>query len=169
MRILYPALAVVGALLVAGVFWHHVSPANRAKGCHTRPAAPAGGPTPQPAKPPVTPGSGAAPTKTSLPAPVQASPAAPGVPAGWRGKIIRHRVRHFPDKLLALTFDDGPSPEITPLVLKALTRSTRPCPFVMPYGGRKSWGRTPVASAIRSAVRATSVPASAGEVREGWR
>jgi peptidoglycan/xylan/chitin deacetylase (PgdA/CDA1 family) len=42
------------------------------------------------------------------------------VPRQFHGQILRKRVRHFPRKLLALTFDDGPNPQITPLVLKAL-------------------------------------------------
>lgn len=63
--------------------------------------------------------------------------AAPGVPAAtaparparavtnslpqrYRGQIIRKRVRFFPRKLLALTFDDGPDPAITPQVLATL-------------------------------------------------
>lgn len=44
------------------------------------------------------------------------------VPARYQGHIIRGRVRHFPDKLLALTFDDGPDPTVTPRVLAALTQ-----------------------------------------------
>lgn len=42
------------------------------------------------------------------------------VPKQFHGKILHQRVRHFPRKLLALTFDDGPNPQITPLVLKTL-------------------------------------------------
>lgn len=42
------------------------------------------------------------------------------VPERYRGQILRKRVRYFPHKLLALTFDDGPDPQITPQVLKAL-------------------------------------------------
>mgnify|MGYP001302369871 CR=1 FL=1 len=44
------------------------------------------------------------------------------VPARYQGHIIRGRVRHFPDKLLALTFDDGPHPEMTPFILDLLDR-----------------------------------------------
>jgi len=33
---------------------------------------------------------------------------------------VAHRLRYFPVKLLALTFDDGPDPRITPTILKAL-------------------------------------------------
>ncbi len=42
------------------------------------------------------------------------------LPDRYRGRLITARVRHFPRKLLALTFDDGPDPTVTPLVLKAL-------------------------------------------------
>jgi peptidoglycan/xylan/chitin deacetylase (PgdA/CDA1 family) len=47
-------------------------------------------------------------------------PQAAGIPRQYHGKLIRQRVRHFPNKLLALTFDDGPNPIITPMVLKTL-------------------------------------------------
>jgi len=50
----------------------------------------------------------------------QSALAAP--PARYAGKIISRRVRHFPPKVVALTFDDGPSSEITPQVLDALAR-----------------------------------------------
>lgn len=42
------------------------------------------------------------------------------IPASYRGKIVHRRVRYFPEKLLALTFDDGPDTEITPKILKTL-------------------------------------------------
>ncbi len=42
------------------------------------------------------------------------------MPKRYAGQVVNHRVRYFPHKLLALTFDDGPDPAITPLVLKAL-------------------------------------------------
>lgn len=44
------------------------------------------------------------------------------IPAQFRGKVIRSRVRYFPYKLLALTFDDGPDPRNTPIVLNALKK-----------------------------------------------
>jgi chitin deacetylase len=44
------------------------------------------------------------------------------VPARYRGKIVRQRVRHFPNRIVALTFDDGPDPVITPQVLATLKR-----------------------------------------------
>lgn len=37
-------------------------------------------------------------------------------------RIIRQRVRFFPTKLVALTFDDGPDPVNTPRILKALAQ-----------------------------------------------
>src|ERR1044071_1555862 len=40
--------------------------------------------------------------------------------SGYRGKVISQRPRGFPEKLLALTIDDGPSPNITPRILDAL-------------------------------------------------
>lgn len=42
------------------------------------------------------------------------------LPDRYRGRLITARVRHFPRKLLALTFDDGPDPRVTPQVLAAL-------------------------------------------------
>jgi chitin deacetylase len=42
------------------------------------------------------------------------------VPKRYAGKVVAHRVRYFPQRLLALSFDDGPDPTITPRVLKAL-------------------------------------------------
>ncbi|MCC6446184.1 MAG: polysaccharide deacetylase family protein [Armatimonadetes bacterium] len=42
------------------------------------------------------------------------------IPRDYQGKIIRRRLRRFPDRLLALTFDDGPDPKTTPRILKAL-------------------------------------------------
>lgn len=42
------------------------------------------------------------------------------VPLRYRGVLIRRRLRHFPHKLLALTFDDGPDPKVTPRILDVL-------------------------------------------------
>ncbi len=42
------------------------------------------------------------------------------VPASYAGRIVDARVRFFPKKLLALTFDDGPDPNVTPLILDTL-------------------------------------------------
>lgn len=61
----------------------------------------------------------AAPTATAGKAATRGSES---VPARYRGKIIRKRVRYFPKRLLALTFDDGPSTNITPQVLQVLEK-----------------------------------------------
>lgn len=42
------------------------------------------------------------------------------LPAFCQGKIVREHPPHFDQKLIALTFDDGPDPRVTPKVLKAL-------------------------------------------------
>jgi peptidoglycan/xylan/chitin deacetylase (PgdA/CDA1 family) len=36
------------------------------------------------------------------------------------GRVVNHRIRFFPQRLLALTFDDGPSADVTPRILKTL-------------------------------------------------
>ena len=41
-------------------------------------------------------------------------------PLRYQGKLVRNRIRHFPDKVIALTFDDGPDKVVTPRVLKTL-------------------------------------------------
>jgi chitin deacetylase len=45
------------------------------------------------------------------------------VPKDFQGTLVRNRIRHFPKKLLAITFDDGPDPKNTPLVLAALAKA----------------------------------------------
>jgi peptidoglycan/xylan/chitin deacetylase (PgdA/CDA1 family) len=42
------------------------------------------------------------------------------IPERYRGEVVRNRVRYFPHKLLALTFDDGPDERITSQILDAL-------------------------------------------------
>ena len=42
------------------------------------------------------------------------------VPTNYRSAIIRKRVRYFKPKLIALTFDDGPSMNNTPRILQTL-------------------------------------------------
>lgn len=89
----------------------------------------AGSGTPLTAEPPQTapPEEAAAPeqAQNALPA-LSASERQTGTSADWtiprryQGKRISTRVRYFPHKLLALTFDDGPNPELTPTVLKTL-------------------------------------------------
>lgn len=61
------------------------------------------------------------------------------VPAQWRGKIIRTRVRHSPYKLLALTFDDGPNPELTPQVLRLLAQYKAHATFFVVGGTAKQY------------------------------
>jgi len=57
--------------------------------------------------------------ETALPAP-EAGDLDWSIPAHYRGEVVRNRVRYFPHKLLALTFDDGPDAHITPQILDAL-------------------------------------------------
>lgn len=67
----------------------------------------------------------AGPSSPTLAAP-PASPSAPPtlddwtIPDRYRGQLITKRVRYFPRKLLALTFDDGPDSKLTPQVLNIL-------------------------------------------------
>jgi len=110
MRRLVPAVALIVALAAAAGAWQLLS-ARPHHADRTVPVA-----TPQPTAPPARP---APPAATS---PAAESKPVPYVPRAWRGQILRKRVRHFPEKLLALTFDDGPDPKITPLVLKALAQ-----------------------------------------------
>jgi chitin deacetylase len=48
---------------------------------------------------------------------------------------VTHRVRYFPQKLLALTFDDGPNPTVTPQVLRTLAAYGAHATFFV-IGGR---------------------------------
>ena len=61
------------------------------------------------------------------------------VPAQFRGKILARRVRKFPKKLLALTFDDGPNPQITPQVLKTLRQYHAHATFFVLGGNAKAY------------------------------
>lgn len=61
------------------------------------------------------------------------------VPAQFRGKILTRRVRSFPKKLLALTFDDGPNPQITPQVLKTLKQYHAHATFFVLGGNAKAY------------------------------
>jgi len=59
----------------------------------------------------------------SPPAVLPASPPAfLELPPRFRGKLVATRVRGFPTRLLALTFDDGPSRNITPRILATLKK-----------------------------------------------
>ena len=54
------------------------------------------------------------------------------IPASFRGRIIRRRLVRLPEKIIALTFDDGPDPYITPQILRILARyKARATFFVM--------------------------------------
>jgi len=44
------------------------------------------------------------------------------VPVSYRGVVIKNRIKGFPHKVIALTFDDGPSARITPRVLQTLDK-----------------------------------------------
>ncbi len=52
--------------------------------------------------------------------PVAVAPVDWAVPRGYRGELVRRRVHDFPEKLVALTFDDGPDGKVTPRILEAL-------------------------------------------------
>jgi peptidoglycan/xylan/chitin deacetylase (PgdA/CDA1 family) len=44
------------------------------------------------------------------------------VPACYRGRIVHGRVAPLHEKVIALTFDDGPNPALTPMILKTLAQ-----------------------------------------------
>ena len=44
------------------------------------------------------------------------------IPERYSGQVIRRRLRTFEPKLLALTFDDGPDPKVTPKILESLRK-----------------------------------------------
>lgn len=44
------------------------------------------------------------------------------IPARYSGKLVVRRAPGFTEKLIALTFDDGPDPTVTPIVLEALAK-----------------------------------------------
>ena len=60
------------------------------------------------------------------------------VPDRYRGKLVTARVRYFPRKLLALTFDDGPDPTLTPQVLKTLATYRAHATFFVLGGNAQS-------------------------------
>ncbi len=70
---------------------------------------------------------------------VLAPPAAPAaradadwsIPARFRAKTVVGRVKGFPEKIVALTFDDGPDRRNTPMVLDALKRSGQKATFFL--------------------------------------
>jgi len=59
------------------------------------------------------------------------------IPKRFRGKLISKRVRYFPTKLIALTFDDGPSSGVTPRVLDALAAHNARATFFVVGGFAK--------------------------------
>lgn len=61
------------------------------------------------------------------------------IPDIFRGQILRRRVRYFPQKLLMLTFDDGPSPQITPQILHALSQYNAKATFFVLGSNAKKW------------------------------
>jgi peptidoglycan-N-acetylglucosamine deacetylase len=89
-----------------------------AAGCH-RGEAPA---TSSAALPAVSPASPPAAAPVAPNPPATAAPIFLDVPTRFRGKLVATRVRGFPTKLLALTFDDGPSRNITPRILATLKK-----------------------------------------------
>ncbi|MDO8588108.1 MAG: polysaccharide deacetylase family protein [Armatimonadota bacterium] len=62
------------------------------------------------------------PMAAKRPAAKPARSAAEYRPRRYHGKVVRNRVRRFPDKVLALTFDDGPDRVVTPKVLRTLAK-----------------------------------------------
>jgi peptidoglycan/xylan/chitin deacetylase (PgdA/CDA1 family) len=44
------------------------------------------------------------------------------LPKRYRGCVVTRRAARLPEKVIALTFDDGPNADLTPLVLKALAQ-----------------------------------------------
>jgi peptidoglycan/xylan/chitin deacetylase (PgdA/CDA1 family) len=137
MKALYPAIALLVAVAAGALAWHHVSPANRAAGCHTAMQGPmGGGPEPVAGGPSARPA--VAPQDDNLASRSDAGTRVT-IPAKYRGQIIRQRVRHFPRQLLALTFDDGPSPTITPRVLKTLREHQAHATFFVLGRSVKKW------------------------------
>lgn len=56
---------------------------------------------------------------------VSAKPPAPdgwSIPERYRAKVMPLQPGHFPPKLIALTFDDGPDPRVTPQILAELRK-----------------------------------------------
>ncbi len=83
------------------------------------PAAPPPEALAVPSAPPVAvtaPDTGGAPATPPAPA----APLFLPIPARYAAQVVSSRVKGFPDKLLALTFDDGPSTTVTPRILATL-------------------------------------------------
>jgi peptidoglycan/xylan/chitin deacetylase (PgdA/CDA1 family) len=128
MRRLYPAIALLIALAAAAGAWQALHGRSRPdKAAVSPPAAKASAHRADIAE-----------AATNAPIEKRLAPV-PAVPAAYRGKILRQRVRHFPDKLLALTFDDGPSPTVTPRVLKTLREHHAHATFFVLGNCAKRW------------------------------
>jgi len=76
---------------------------------------------------------GAAPLQASMVKPVSiaatAPPPPPGVPERFRGRIFTGAALPDDQKVVALTFDDGPMPGATPQILEILRREQVPATF----------------------------------------
>lgn len=65
-------------------------------------------------------------------------PPAPDIPASDRGTLIVDRLGAFDGKLIALTFDDGPDPVVTPSVLRILKQFGAKATFFVMGGAVKA-------------------------------
>ena len=138
MRKVYPALVLLVAVAALAGVWQVLGaraqphslvsprPAVQAEGPQDRTGGPSAAAPPQDGKP-------------AAAAPLVADKPDFTVPTQYRGQVIRKRVRHFPRKLLALTFDDGPSPSITPKVLKTLREHHAHATFFVLGRSVKRW------------------------------
>lgn len=61
------------------------------------------------------------------------------IPAAYRGRVVLRRVTNLPAKVIALTFDDGPNPDVTPLVLKTLRENHVKATFFMIGEWAQEW------------------------------
>lgn len=61
------------------------------------------------------------------------------VPKRFRGQIITRRPQHFKEKIVALTFDDGPDPFVTPIILDSLRRFKAKATFFIIGERGKEW------------------------------
>lgn len=53
------------------------------------------------------------------------------IPERYRGRIVLIQPKHFSEKVIALTFDDGPDPKVTPMILKTLAKYDAKATFFM--------------------------------------
>jgi peptidoglycan-N-acetylglucosamine deacetylase len=66
------------------------------------------------------------------------SPPPPDLVAGLRGEFVVGRAEGYDRKLMALTFDDGPDPSVTPMVLNALKQFGAHATFFVTGGAAKA-------------------------------